>query len=463
MSFVPKDIRYSPLGDPSSRMTVPYSFDISSSRSWSFIRIIFRWKGSVWKSVFIEFWVWVLMYYAVFVIYRYMLAGENKEYFESVVKYVYHTMDYLPLTFLLGFFVTIVFDRWKNIFSNIAFIDNIALFVCSLIRGNDEETTTVRRNILRYFCLTQVLVFRDVSVRVRKRFPNLEALVEGGYLEPHEKQLMDETDGQFGKYWVPMNWACQLCYEMREKGRIAADVMLVNMVVEANKFRLQLEALCKYDWVPVPLAYPQVVFVSVRVYFLLCLISRQYVHNRTADDQGIVDLYVPFMTLLQFVFYMGWLKVAEALLNPLGEDDDDFECNFVLDRNIKIAMMLADDCHGQIPKQVRDRFNDAYQPLYAENSIDVPNYRLQGSAAMSMPEAEEKFVRMVPHPTASAMPSRRGSLASQQSNGSAKSNSMWVANLREQLNRRLVNSASVESAIREGMDRRRYGRADKVP
>lgn len=39
------------------------------------------------------------------------------------MKYVYHTMDYLPLTFLLGFFVTIVFDRWKNIFSNIAFID----------------------------------------------------------------------------------------------------------------------------------------------------------------------------------------------------------------------------------------------------------------------------------------------------------------------------------------------------
>lgn len=34
------------------------------------------------------------------------------------------------------------------------------------------------------------------------------------------------------------------------------------------------------------------------------------------------------MTILELFFIMGWVKVAEALLNPLGEDDDDFECKY---------------------------------------------------------------------------------------------------------------------------------------
>lgn len=43
------------------------------------------------------------------------------------------------------------------------------------------------------------------------------------------------------------------------------------------------------------------------------------------------------MTMLQLIFYMGWLKVAEALMNPLGLDDDDFECNYIIDRNVAVG------------------------------------------------------------------------------------------------------------------------------
>ena len=43
--------------------------------------------------------------------------------FSSLAQYLNERIDYIPLTFLLGFFVTIVVDRWKNIFANIGFVD----------------------------------------------------------------------------------------------------------------------------------------------------------------------------------------------------------------------------------------------------------------------------------------------------------------------------------------------------
>lgn len=49
-----------------------------------------------------------------------------------------------------------------------------------------------------------------------------------------------------------------------------------------------------------------------------------------------IDIVLPVMTMLQYLFFVGWMKVAESLLNPFGEDDDDFECNFLIDKNLAV-------------------------------------------------------------------------------------------------------------------------------
>jgi hypothetical protein len=35
----------------------------------------------------------------------------------------------------------------------------------------------------------------------------------------------------------------------------------------------------------------------------------------------MLPIQIPFMTMIQFVILMGWVKVAEALMNPMGEDE----------------------------------------------------------------------------------------------------------------------------------------------
>ena len=53
-----------------------------------------------------------------------------------------------------------------------------------------------------------------------------------------------------------------------------------------------------------------------------------------------IDLYIPVYTILQFFFYMGLLKVAEQLINPFGDDDEDFELNWLVDRHMKVGFTV---------------------------------------------------------------------------------------------------------------------------
>jgi len=57
----------------------------------------------------------------------------------------------------------------------------------------------------------------------------------------------------------------------------------------------------------------QVMTLCTYIYFAFSLISQQFVVVSSNVSKQEVDLYVPIAPILQFLFYMGWLKVSSLI------------------------------------------------------------------------------------------------------------------------------------------------------
>ena len=63
--------------------------------------------------------------------------------------------------------------------------------------------------------------------------------------------------------------------------------------------------------------------------------------NLVGYDDERRDFYIPVFTLLKFIFYFGWLHVATILIDPFGNDDEDFDLNMMINRNLETGFMIV--------------------------------------------------------------------------------------------------------------------------
>ncbi|XP_068098175.1 bestrophin-4 [Hyperolius riggenbachi] len=338
-------------------MTVSYTLKVANARFGGFSKLLFRWKGSIYKLLYKEFLVFISLYTLLSVIYRFGLNAEQKKLFEKVVVYCNRYTDLIPISFVLGFYVTLIINRWWAQYTNIPLPDQLMCVVSSNVHGGDERGRLLRRTLIRYANLSSVLILRSVSIRVLKRFPTMEHIVEAGFMTREELKKYESLSSDFNKYWIPCVWFTNLAAQARRDGRVRDDIALKLLIEELNKYRAKCSMLFHYDWISVPLVYTQVVTIAVYSFFASCLVGRQFLEGQD------LDMYVPIFTLLQFFFYSGWLKVAEQIINPFGEDDDDFETNRLIDRNLQVSLLSVDDMYQNLPPMGKDKYWDEQSAL----------------------------------------------------------------------------------------------------
>ena len=169
--------------------------------------------------------------------------------------------------------------------------------------------------------------------------------------------------------WAPIVWACSVIQRARTEGQIKIEPpVFANLISSFDYIEAANRKMLNYGWINFPLKYTQIVTISILLYFLVALFGRQYLippagqlDNTTFNASDITisigsspfkahtpDLYFPLFTIVEFLCYMGWIKVAESLLNPFGDDDEDFEVNYIIDRNLQTSYMILEEAEENL-------------------------------------------------------------------------------------------------------------------
>ncbi|XP_046390920.1 bestrophin-2-like isoform X2 [Ischnura elegans] len=342
-------------------MTITYTAEVATcSGLGNFWKLLFRWTGSIYKLLWPNLLIYSLWYFSLSLLYRFVLNESQKKTFELISLYCRAYNELIPISFVLGFYVSIVITRWWDQYLEIPWPDSLAMFVSTLLMGNDERGRLMRRTIMRYVNLSFVITLRMMCPRVKKRFPTLEHLVDAGIMQSNEKKIWEDLDNRTShpKYWMPLVWAGSIVTRARKEGRIRDDFSMKTLIDGLCTFRGKCGGLLNYDWVCIPLVYTQ------------------------------------------FFFYMGWLKVAESLVNPFGEDDDDFEVNWLVDRNLQVSYLIVDEMHEEHPELIKDQYWDEIFPTELPYTMAAkqfykgpPQMMFQGSTkTLEIPQDQVDFI-----------------------------------------------------------------------
>ncbi|GIX91521.1 bestrophin homolog [Caerostris extrusa] len=151
-------------------MTVSYQYDVASSTSGGFIRLLFRWRGSIWKLVYVEMSLFTAAYFTLTMLYRFLFSESQKKDIRKNCVPMFHFYGFNTSQFCVGFLC--LFHRHQMVESihshSLARQIDEQYFFFMYVAGTEETDRVLRRTLMRYLNLALILVLRSISMAVKK-------------------------------------------------------------------------------------------------------------------------------------------------------------------------------------------------------------------------------------------------------------------------------------------------------
>ena len=124
----------------------------TTKRMHGVLYLMLRWKGSVFRLVWHELAIYTFAYFALSFVYRILMVHypTQRQNFELFCVYCRTFDSPAPITFLTGFYVTKVVDRWWEQFMSLPWPDQLALKLVAYMPGNVSMNGVEKRSFLNF-------------------------------------------------------------------------------------------------------------------------------------------------------------------------------------------------------------------------------------------------------------------------------------------------------------------------
>ena len=120
----------------------------------------------------------------------------------------------------------------------------------------------MRHASARWVNLASVLCWRDISPKVRIRFPAVAQLVDCGLMTNVEFALYSKVPDRSCRWFLPLQWTQKLIERRIINNRVNPTVANGGLQL-LYQVRASHRRLYQYDWVCMPLVYTQVGIVKL--------------------------------------------------------------------------------------------------------------------------------------------------------------------------------------------------------